>query len=191
MVAVPFYIRSDHDVYGSDIYQVLKSGAKGTVWSSPTLICSPLQWARPTLANLEASVVKYAPTHRARAQQADSRVGEAATAEMEAQWLETTLTTQHNRMAKEAVSEDAEIRYNNIRNSDIFDIRSERKWAAEFETMVKQKTVCYLVSGRTWSHLALTENRSFRLRSLASFVHRGLSSLLLSAWRIWYQGSYQ
>ncbi len=43
MVAVPFYFLSDHDVYGFDMYQVLKFGAKGTAWSSPTLTrCSGL-----------------------------------------------------------------------------------------------------------------------------------------------------
>ncbi len=82
-------------------------------------------WAYP--ADLETSVIKYAPTHRARAQQANSRVGEAAAAELEAQWLEITLTTLRNRMAKKARLEDTGIPYSNIRNSGIFNIMREQR----------------------------------------------------------------
>lgn len=109
MATVPFYFMSDHDIYGFDIYQGLKFGSKESAWASPTLTCSSLQWAGPTLGDLEASITKYTSTHRARALKADSRVSEAAGAPLEAQWLETAMTTLRSRMANKAVSEEAEV----------------------------------------------------------------------------------
>lgn len=53
---VPFFYLSDHDVFGFNIYHVIKFGAKATAWASPSLVCSKLQWAGPTTACLEKSI---------------------------------------------------------------------------------------------------------------------------------------
>ena len=53
---VPFFYLSDHDIFGFDIYHVIKFGSRATSWASPSLVCSKLQWAGPTEACLEKSI---------------------------------------------------------------------------------------------------------------------------------------
>jgi len=146
---------SDHDVYGFDVYNVLKYGCKATAWASPTMVCPRLQWAGPTIADLEGQVEVYAPMHREMLRKADTTVTEHRAVAMEQEWKASTLTKLRNKMKSKPLAEDARTRYNNILKSGILDIRCEREFGEELQAMVENEQA------------SLSQNRDLRLTDQA------------------------
>lgn len=132
---------SDHDVHGFDVYNVLKYGCKATAWASPTMVYPRLQWAGPTIADLEGQVEAYVPTYRETRMKADTTMTEQRAAAVEQEWKTSMLGKLRNKMKNKPVAKDARTRYNNILQSGILNIRCEREFSEELQTMVENEQV--------------------------------------------------
>lgn len=137
--STPFLFMSDRDVYGFDVYNVLKFGCKATAWASPTMVCPRLPWAGPTLADLEGQGEVYAPIHREMRMKADATMTAQRAVVVEEEWKATTLRKLRNKMKNKPVAEDARTRYNNILTSGILDLRFEREFGEELQAMVENE----------------------------------------------------
>ena len=116
---------SDNDVYGADIYHVMKFGSKATAWASPTLICPQLRRAGPTVAALEKSVEQYAESRKREMLEKDATKTEAEVDALQEQWTTEMMAKLRNRKIKKVISPEAMTRFENMRRSGILDIEGE------------------------------------------------------------------
>ena len=123
--AVPILFFSDHDVYGFDIYQVLKYGSRATAWASPTLVCSRLQWAGPIIDALESAVKT----------QAELRTEEPG-------WEKKMTARLTNRMKKKVLTPEGSARHSNMLKSGVLELPGEDEVRKEIWQMVRLGKVC-------------------------------------------------
>ena len=138
---VPFYFFSDHDVFGSEIYCVLKYGSKATAWASSTLICSPLEWAGPTTAALEVSVEIHGSFRKTMITTINPQMTEEQVLTEALKWKTCMPARLRKRMMNKKINADASARYEHLQNSGILSLPGEQAFATELKTMKENSQV--------------------------------------------------
>ena len=138
---VPFYFFSDHDVFGSEIYCVLKYGSKATAWASPTLICSRLEWAGPTTAALEASVKIHGSFRKTFIMTSNPQKTEEQVLAEALEWETCMLARLRKRMMNKKINADASARYKHLQTSGILSLPGEQAFATELKAMKENSEV--------------------------------------------------
>lgn len=139
--STPLYYISDHDLYGMDIFTVLKFGSKATAWASPTLVCPRIHWAGPTYEALKAAVSEHALAKKAMMLKGTEAVSEGAAEGQAERWATKMLSTLRSKMGKKRMSKEAKARYKSLWQSGTLRLQSEEDFADELRAMKNQNQV--------------------------------------------------